>query len=57
MARELAVVNKLTDPESLKLIDAQLQKGPRRGSKVDADVEAAEDTEDDVEEGGVEKAA
>ena len=57
MARELAVVNKLTDPESLKLIDAQLQKGPRRGGKVDADVEAAEDPEDEVEEGGVETAA
>src|SRR3954453_3077359 len=39
MARELAAVNKLTDPESLKLIDAQLQKGPRRGGKADAEAE------------------
>jgi CarD family transcriptional regulator len=57
MARELAVVNKLTDAEALKLIDAQLQKGPRRGSKADIDVDAAEEIEEDVEAGGVEKAA
>jgi len=39
MSRELAVVQKLTEQESLKLIEAQLQKGPRRGSKTDAELE------------------
>jgi CarD family transcriptional regulator len=45
MAREIAVVQKLTDSESLKVIESQLQKSPRRASKTD---EAADDT--DVEE-------
>jgi CarD family transcriptional regulator len=59
MARELAAVNKLTDSESLKLIDAQLQKGPRRGGKADADAEAdgEDEAEDTAREGGVEEAA
>ena len=57
MARELAAVNKLTDSEALKLIDAQLQKGPRRGSKADVETDASEETEDEAEDGGVEKAA
>ena len=41
VARELAAVNKLTDSEALKLIDGQLQKGPRRGTKAEAEAEAA----------------
>jgi CarD family transcriptional regulator len=44
MARELAAVQKLTDSEALKLIDSQLQKGPRRVSKAEA--EEAEDEGD-----------
>ena len=44
MSRELAVVQKLTEQESLKLIDSQLQKGPRRAGK--AEVEAEGDTGD-----------
>jgi CarD family transcriptional regulator len=43
MAREIAAVEKLTDSESLKLIEAQLQKGPRRTAKTD---EADEDEGD-----------
>ncbi|MGH6869638.1 MAG: CarD family transcriptional regulator, partial [Methylocella sp.] len=31
MAREILVVQKLTETESLKVIETQLQKGPRRG--------------------------
>ena len=47
MGREIAVVQKLTDTEALKLIDDQLQKGPRRtkADEVEADeVEEADDT-------------
>ena len=50
MAREIAAVQKLTDSEVLKLIEAQLQKSPRRGkAEVDADM--------DLEDGDVEEAA
>lgn len=38
MAREIAVVRKLIDAEALKLIEAFLLKGPKRGQKTDADV-------------------
>lgn len=47
MAREIAVVRKLIDSEALKLIEAFLLKGPRRGQKTDADGDDAGD--DDVE--------
>ena len=40
MSRELSVVQKITEQESLKLIDAQLQKGPRRAGKAEAEAEA-----------------
>ena len=53
MARELSSVQKLTDMEALKLIDDQLQKGPRRGKADDAEPEDAEDGE----EGGIVEAA
>ena len=40
MAREVAAVNKLSDTESVRLIEANLAKGPKRGAKADeADVE------------------
>ena len=47
LAREIAAVEKLTDAEALKLIEQQLQKGPRRTAKTD-DAEA-EDDEGEVE--------
>ena len=50
MAREIAAVEKLTDAESLKLIEQQLQKGPRRTAKTD-------EAEADEDEGDVEAAA
>ncbi|MGO9006777.1 MAG: CarD family transcriptional regulator [Beijerinckiaceae bacterium] len=50
VAREISVVQKLTETESLRLIDGQLQKGPRRSK--------AEEAEGDVtEEGDIEEAA
>lgn len=42
MTREILVVQKLTETESLKIIEAQLQKGPRRGKAEDIDPEDAE---------------
>jgi CarD family transcriptional regulator len=45
MAREIAVVQKLTDSESLRLIESHLQKGPKRGSKAE---QAAEDLAEDA---------
>ncbi len=51
MGRELAVVQKLTEQESLKLIEAQLQKGPRRASKAEAE------PDDEIAAGDVDEAA
>jgi CarD family transcriptional regulator len=50
MAREIAVVQKLTDQEALKVIDDQLQKGPRRVKAEEVDAEDAD--ADDAEDGG-----
>jgi CarD family transcriptional regulator len=47
MAREIAAVQKLCDADSLKLIETQLQKSPRRGAKAE---ESAIIEEGDVEE-------
>jgi CarD family transcriptional regulator len=49
VAREIAVVQKLTETESLKLIESQLQKGPRRGKAEEAEA-AAESEEGDIDE-------
>ena len=55
MAREIAVVEKLTDTEALKLIDEQLQKGPRR---VKAEENETDDGDErDETEGGIGEAA
>ena len=35
MAREIAAVNKMSDTESVRLIEANLAKGPKRGAKAD----------------------
>ncbi len=42
MAREIAAVNKMSDTEAVRLIEANLNKGPRRGK---ADNEEAEQEE------------
>lgn len=50
LAREIAAVQKLTDSEVAKVIEAQLQKSPRR-SKAEAEADAeADEAEGDVEE-------
>lgn len=48
MAREIAVVQKLTDSEALKLIEAQLLRSPRRLSKAE-EAEDEGDSTPDVE--------
>jgi CarD family transcriptional regulator len=50
MAREIAAVQRLTETESLKLIEANLQKGPRRGAKVEAESDGDSDASGDIEE-------
>jgi CarD family transcriptional regulator len=47
-------VQKLTDSEALKLIEAHLQKGPKRGSKAE---QAAEELAEDAADGDIEQAA
>jgi CarD family transcriptional regulator len=42
MTREIVVVQRLTETESLKVIEGQLQKGPRRGKAEDIDPEEAD---------------
>lgn len=50
MARELAAVEKYTEAEAVKAIEAQLAKGPRRGvAKTDEAVDGAEDEMDEAE--------
>jgi CarD family transcriptional regulator len=49
MAREIGAVQQLTETETLKLIESQLQKGPRRGVKGEMEAES-EGAEAEVEE-------
>jgi CarD family transcriptional regulator len=51
MAREIAAVQRLTEIEALKVIDAHLQRGPRRGARGDATAD------EPAEEGDIEEAA
>jgi CarD family transcriptional regulator len=55
MSREVSVVLKLSDTEVLKLLEEQLQKGPRRTAKSDAEGEG--ENEADAEGGDVDEAA
>lgn len=59
VARELSAVQRLTETEALKAIDTQLQRGPRRGLKIEAEAEEGAGSEDsDAEvEGDIEEAA
>jgi CarD family transcriptional regulator len=50
MAREIGAVEKLTETETLKLIETQLQKGPRRGVKAEGESEGEAEPEPEVEE-------
>jgi CarD family transcriptional regulator len=50
LAREVAVVQKLAETEALKAIEAQLQRGQRRGPKAEAEGAAVSTGESEVEE-------
>lgn len=52
MAREIVVVQNVTETESLKIIETHLQKGPRRGKAEESQGEEAE-----TEDTGIEEAA
>jgi len=54
MARELAAVQDLTEAESIKLVEANLAKGPKRGGAKEAE---AADADADFEETAEEEAA
>jgi CarD family transcriptional regulator len=49
MAREVAAVQKLTESESLKLLESYLQRGPKRGARGESE-EAANGDAGDIEE-------
>jgi CarD family transcriptional regulator len=57
VAREIAAVQKLTETESLKLIDTQLQKSPRRGKADEAEGDIEAETVGETDESGIEEAA
>ena len=49
VVREISAVNKITDTESLKLIEQSLAKSPRRAGKGEVDAEAeAEDVQEEA---------
>ncbi len=50
MARELAAVDDLTDSEAVKLIEANLAKGPKRGAAKEAEEAADADFDETAEE-------
>ncbi|WP_244427107.1 CarD family transcriptional regulator [Methyloferula stellata] len=54
LSREVGTVQKLTETEALKLIETQLQKGPRRSKAEEAEAEAEGP---EAEEGEIEEAA
>ncbi|MBL8588197.1 MAG: CarD family transcriptional regulator [Methylobacteriaceae bacterium] len=54
IAREIAAVQKLTETEALKVIEGQLQKGPKRGAKAEAETEATAEGEAESETGEIE---
>ena len=43
MAREIAAVNKMSETEAVRLIEVNLNKGPKRGAKADNEAEAEQD--------------
>ncbi len=47
LAREIAVVQHITETEAVKEIEGQLAKSPRRGAKAETEVDAEADAEDD----------
>lgn len=50
MVREIAAAHKVTEPEALKMIEAQLAKSPKRTKAVEVEVEAETDEDGDEAE-------
>jgi CarD family transcriptional regulator len=50
MARELAAVNEVSETEAVRLVEVNLNKGPKRSAKVDEEGDADADAEDVVAE-------
>ncbi len=50
LAREIAVVQHVTETEAVKEIEGQLTKSPRRGAKADADGDVDADIDSDAED-------
>ena len=48
MAREIAAVNQLSETEAVRLIEANLAKGPKRTGKTEAEPEADEEAVEDA---------
>ena len=48
MAREIAAVNRVSDTEAVRLIEANLAKGPKRGAKTEADNEETETEQEEA---------
>ncbi len=57
VAREIAAVQKLTETESLKVIETQLQKSPRRGKAEDSEADLEAEAGSDGDDGGIDEAA
>ena len=55
MVRELAAAHKVTEPEAVKMIEAQLAKSPRRAKAAEVEVEA--DLDEETEESDEAEAA
>ncbi|MFN3892938.1 MAG: CarD family transcriptional regulator [Beijerinckiaceae bacterium] len=49
MARELGAVRKLTDTESLKLVEQHLERGPKRGPRNEAQTDQDSDSDADAD--------
>ncbi|TFF22054.1 CarD family transcriptional regulator [Jiella endophytica] len=52
MARELAAVNEVSETEAVRLIEVNLNKGPKRGPKGAAEADADADDADDSDDAG-----
>ncbi len=50
MAREVGAVQRLTETETLKVIETQLQKGPRRGPKPEGEADNEADGDPEIED-------
>ncbi|PZO77738.1 MAG: CarD family transcriptional regulator [Mesorhizobium amorphae] len=47
MAREIAAVNRMSETEAVRLIEVNLNKGPKRGAKTDADADTEVDADNE----------